>query len=97
MRFVQNVRALLLDKIIPKYNIADYFLADVKHLVKDFEGKLRALIDAPARQPNDVTIHLIQDPEYKPFGCSVDLQAAVSKFYYQRLVFVVPESYKLSD
>lgn len=81
---LKSIRSLLLEELLPKYKLWEYFLANVPSLVSTFETKVRNSLDAPARQSSDVSVQLIQDPNYVPLGCKVDFDAAVAKFYVQR-------------
>ena len=87
---LDKIRAAFLNQVLPDYQIIEYFLADSGKLVTEFETKIRNLLSAPARQSSDISVQLIQDPNYRPFGCTVDMDAAVSKFYYQRTPMIKP-------
>ena len=80
---------MFISEVLPKHKIAEFYLADVDKLVSEFRAKLKGLLDAPGRLPGDVAVQLVQDPKYNLFGCTVDLEAAVAKFYFQRL-YTIP-------
>ncbi|XP_063718426.1 glycogen debranching enzyme-like [Symsagittifera roscoffensis] len=81
---LEILRNVFISEVLPKHKIAEFYLADVDTLVSEFRAKLKGLLDAPGRLPGDVAVQLVQDPKYNLFGCTVDLEAAVAKFYFQR-------------
>ncbi|GAB6025571.1 hypothetical protein CHUAL_011301 [Chamberlinius hualienensis] len=72
---LNNVRAALNGYFLPQVKIIEYYLADVNKIVKEFYKKLQ---DLPPGNGSSEELKLIQDPFYDRFGCTIDIEKAIS-------------------
>lgn len=82
--FWQVIRALLKDELLPNLKIQEVFLVNVDELVDNFSK----LVDA-GQKPNlenldDPDLKIIQDPTYRRFKSTVDLNLAVKMHFWEK-------------
>ncbi|OXA50784.1 Glycogen debranching enzyme [Folsomia candida] len=78
------IRALLKDELLPNLKIQEVFLVNVDELVDNFSK----LVDA-GQKPNlenldDPDLKIIQDPTYRRFKSTVDLNLAVKMHFWEK-------------
>ncbi|TKR64493.1 hypothetical protein L596_025014 [Steinernema carpocapsae] len=78
---IEALMRILHDIVYPKIRLCEFYQADVEGLEAEFEKICR---QGPSSEVEDVFVPLIQDLDYKRFGCTVDLQLASRVFNRQR-------------
>ena len=71
-------KKIIVDTYLPKINLVEFFTVDVEKVLSEFESKLEQGVDVS--QVVDGELKIIQDPEYRRLGCTVDLDLAIKKF-----------------
>ncbi|XP_006000067.1 glycogen debranching enzyme isoform X1 [Latimeria chalumnae] len=78
---LNNIRKVLWEDIYPKIKLWEFYQVDIDKAVQQF-GTLLSQEKMMTKTKSDPKQHLkiIQDPEYKRFGCTVDMDVALESF-----------------
>ena len=76
---IESLRAVLAQDILPALRLHEFFQVDVERVVEDFKKHCSDKKKDYEEQHDD--LHIQQDPLYRRFGSTVDLDLAVNLFY----------------
>ena len=71
---------LLLNHYLPLVKIPELFLPDISQLTTQLEERMRNSPPEPSSDVPGGVLKIIQDPEYRRSGSSVDLELALEKY-----------------
>uniref|UniRef100_A0A8D0HPX6 Amylo-alpha-1, 6-glucosidase, 4-alpha-glucanotransferase n=1 Tax=Sphenodon punctatus TaxID=8508 RepID=A0A8D0HPX6_SPHPU len=76
---LNSIRKIIWEDIFPKIKLWEFFQVDINKAVQQFKN---LLTQGSKKTKTDPKQHLviIQDPEYKRFGCTVDMNIALATF-----------------
>lgn len=77
---VNNISDRLLDTVLPEAKLWQYFGVNVEELVSEFRSAVYHLNGASHPRPYGKRLLIVQDPQYKRLGCSVDMELALELF-----------------
>ena len=75
---IDKVRELLFDVYLPEIKIEELFLIDVEKVLDQFEARVGEGVDDMSNPDGEIKI--IQDPEYRRFGSTIDLDLAIKHY-----------------
>ncbi|XP_007422039.1 glycogen debranching enzyme isoform X1 [Python bivittatus] len=73
------IRKIIWEDIFPKIKLWEFFQVDVNKVVQQFKTLLTKGSSKVKTDPNQ-HLAVIQDPEFKRFGCTVDMNVALNTF-----------------
>lgn len=76
------IKSFLLSTIIPPLTLWEFFQVNFDAECEKFKSIIESQNLPPKVDMKDCEIGIVQDPEYKRFGCTVDMDKAVNQFYY---------------
>uniref|UniRef100_A0A914BV47 Glycogen debranching enzyme n=1 Tax=Acrobeloides nanus TaxID=290746 RepID=A0A914BV47_9BILA len=79
---LKSLKTILTNKIYPSIRMHEFFQANVGNLIKEFEKLARER--GVEKEPRDDFLPLIQDPDFRRFGGTVDLELALKIFNRER-------------
>ncbi|KAG8436633.1 hypothetical protein GDO86_007656 [Hymenochirus boettgeri] len=74
------IRSLMWEDIYPRLKLWEFYQVDVDKAVEQFRALLSSGAQKKGKKCDSKHLTIIQDPEYKRFGCSVDMGTALSTF-----------------
>ncbi|XP_019812558.2 glycogen debranching enzyme [Bos indicus] len=74
------IRKVIWEDIFPKTQLWEFFQVDVHKAVEQFRGLLTQENRKATRPDPDHHLKIIQDPEYRRLGCTVDMNVALATF-----------------
>ena len=77
---IDGCKDLLLNHYLPLVKITELFLPDISKLTTQLEERMRNSPPEPSSDVPGGVLKIIQDPEYRRFGSSVDLELALEKY-----------------
>ena len=80
---------LLLNHYLPQVKIPELFLPDISQVTKQLEKRIRMNPPMPPSNVPGGVLKIIQDPEYRRLGSSVDLDLALDKYNRQPVELVM--------
>ncbi|KAI6179311.1 Glycogen debrancher [Aphelenchoides besseyi] len=72
---VDSLRNVLLTDVLPKLRLHEFLQIDTDRVVEEFKQK-----SGCKSSQGDSEVHVVQDPEWRRFGSSIDFEAAIRKF-----------------
>ncbi|OCT85246.1 glycogen debranching enzyme isoform X1 [Xenopus laevis] len=80
---LNSIRGILSEEIYPRIKLWEFYQVDVDKAVKLFRALLTSGAQKKGNKCDPKHLITIQDPEYKRFGCSVDMDTALNTFIPQ--------------
>ena len=77
---IEMIKSDLLHNVLPAAKLWEYYCIDVDAIAKEFQEKFRELLDKETTRPGIENLTIIQDPEYRRLGSSIDYDVALSIF-----------------
>lgn len=86
---VESLRAALAQEVLPKLHLHEFFQVNVEQILDDFKKHCSA--NEKGFEDKHGDLYIVQDPLYRRFGSTVDLDLAVNSFY-TKYINGLPES-----
>uniref|UniRef100_A0A8B9TKE1 Glycogen debranching enzyme n=1 Tax=Anas platyrhynchos TaxID=8839 RepID=A0A8B9TKE1_ANAPL len=74
------VRKIIWEEIYPKIKLWEFFQVDVNKAVEQFRTLLTQGKESVTKSDPNQHLQIVQDPEYRRFGCTVDMNIALATF-----------------
>ncbi|XP_038048621.1 glycogen debranching enzyme-like [Patiria miniata] len=82
---IENIRSVLVDKVLPKYKLEEYYQLDVAATLDKFKTAAKAAKTvSSAEDSKEDDVKLIKDPKFRRLGGSVNMEKALQCFNIQR-------------
>ncbi|KAH7710427.1 glycogen debranching enzyme [Aphelenchoides avenae] len=76
------LREVLLGDVFPKICLQEFFQVDIDKCVEEFRRAAKGQL--PSTEGLDADVKLVQDPQYRRHGTSVDLELALKRFNHRQ-------------
>ena len=70
----------LLDTVLPQAKLWEYFCVDVDAIVEEFRNTVYRMNGGEHPKPEGKSLRIIQDPQYRRLGSSVDADLTLELF-----------------
>uniref|UniRef100_A0A6I8SWU4 Glycogen debranching enzyme n=1 Tax=Xenopus tropicalis TaxID=8364 RepID=A0A6I8SWU4_XENTR len=77
---LNSIRGIVWEEIYPRIKLWEFYQVEVDKAVKQFRALLTSGAQKKGNKSDPKHLMIIQDPEYKRFGCSVDMDTALNTF-----------------
>ncbi|KAJ8784586.1 hypothetical protein J1605_007937 [Eschrichtius robustus] len=77
---MNRIRKIIWEDIFPKIHLWEFFQVDVDKAVEQFRGLLTQENRKTTKPDPKQHLKIIQDPEYRRLGCTVDMNVALATF-----------------
>ncbi|XP_063796122.1 glycogen debranching enzyme isoform X2 [Pseudophryne corroboree] len=77
---LNNIRGIMWEDIFPKLKLWEFYQVNVSKAVDQFRTLLTPGAQNKGSKADSKHLVIIQDPQYKRFGCTVDMDTALSTF-----------------
>ncbi|XP_041417474.1 glycogen debranching enzyme isoform X2 [Xenopus laevis] len=77
---LNSIRGIMREEIYPRIKLWEFYQVDVDKAVKQFRILLTSGAQKKGNKSDPKHLIIIQDPEYKRFGCTVDMDTALNTF-----------------
>uniref|UniRef100_A0A8B9DIB7 Glycogen debranching enzyme n=1 Tax=Anser cygnoides TaxID=8845 RepID=A0A8B9DIB7_ANSCY len=74
------VRKIIWEEIYPKIKLWEFFQVDVNKAVEQFKTLLTQGKESVTKSDPNQHLQIVQDPDYRRFGCTVDMNIALATF-----------------
>lgn len=77
---IYNICARLLDTVLPRTRLWEYFCVDVEAIVSEFRSTVYRMNGGNHPKPEGKRLKILQDPQYRRLGSSVDADLTLELF-----------------
>ncbi|XP_071505921.1 glycogen debranching enzyme-like [Diadema antillarum] len=79
------IRHVLNHDVLPRYNMAEFYQVDVEKIIEEFRERAKGSKETfPQRDSTPWEVSIIQDPNYKRLGSTIDMNKAMANFNTDR-------------
>jgi len=77
------IKDMLMRTIIPPLMLWEFFQCNIELEIENFKKVIQSNnLPEKLSEPGNCKIGIVQDPDFKRFGCTIDMKLAVNQFYY---------------